>query len=350
MEEIANAVISQGIALNKADSTQLSQAMNSIAGKKRNLNFNPAFYVQAKWGGVSSVTTPVTLTKLLPVGWNIGADSTISAPDLVITADTNGLNISGTADSSGGTIVVYQTHSKLQDATFGNDIQTTAGEVKKFTSSIKYKKVSGSNFTIQSYIGSIAGDETIILDETKTTSSDGDVNTAYRHAQVNTKDLVTTPITGCGFKITLASSGAFDIQLKNCDMTEGFTIPDFQTYGDYTADNAFAVSTYGADTLSGKFNGNVAILRASGSDAFTVLDTIPIPSQKILSTDTVNITSESITLYDSVTGAPLSTSGFTAGADKSDGRIDLLGAGTLSSSAGVSYIAQLSYDWEWIAS
>lgn len=355
-ENVCKFIESQGITLIKKDYDQLTNAINAGFGRKRNLNFNPAFFQTQPWGESQNITFPISAsTKLSSVGWYISDGSTItSASPLIIFAGPDGLTISGDASSSGSTIEIYQSYSRLNDAVFGNDTQSSGGEVKQFTSSIKYKKVSGSDFTIKSFIGSTESEETIIEDVIKDSSTDGSVGTAYRHTEVNTQDLLTTPITGCGFEITLASAGAFEIQLKNCDMTEGFTLPDFQTYGDSVADTTFANEISRKYTQSGKIAATISANTTGGiTTGPTYINegyiTIPISNDAgIQAGDTVTISNISSNVYESdgTILAPTTTVAPTvsAGSVTVKVRAEILASATTSQ---ITNAINVSFDWEW---
>lgn len=275
-ENVCQAIEDGGIDLVKNDYTQLSTLIQSVAGKKRNLNFNPAFMQTQSWGGSSAPSS--SAPKMVPVGWYM-TGGTLSASDLSVVPSTSGLHFTGTASGSGQTIICYQGYSRTYDAVYGNDTFSSAGETKKFTSSVKYKKNSGSDFTIVSYISSTTSFENIIKDVQGDTT-DATTGTAYRQISVNTQDMTTYPVASVAFKITLSASGAFDFYIKNCDLTEGYTSPDFQTYGDYIADKAFADKITQQYAQSGSFDSIVGAWylsqAADTSYVYKVKVTIPL--------------------------------------------------------------------------
>lgn len=345
-ENVCKAIENEGIDLVSGDANQLSQTMQTISGKKRNLNFNPAFYITQKWGGSSSISTPISGSVKIPAtGYFVGGTIQTSG-NLTIYPSPNGLTISGSATGSGQTIAITQTHSRLEDATFGNDTITANGETKYFTSSVKYKKVSGADFTIKSFIGSISGSETPIK------IVDGDsfvesVGMAYKQTSVNTKDLGSTPIVLCGFEIILSSPGAFEIEIKNCDFTEGLSLPDFQTYGDYIADDAFAVARYGVSTLTGTFKSLIPVQHSAGSPtSLKFAIQIPIPA-KVRSTDSISISNQTIKINHGYIQQTISSSTITL--NKEDGYAEVVGDITLTEVNGIadSFTGELFYDWSW---
>lgn len=350
-ENVCKAIENEGIDLVSGDANQLSQTMQTISGKKRNLNFNPAFYITQKWGGSNSISTPISGSVKIPAtGYFVGGTIQTSG-NLTIYPSPNGLTISGSATGSGQTIAITQTHSRLEDATFGNDTITANGETKYFTSSVKYKKVSGADFTIKSFIGSISGSETPIK------IVDGDsfvesVGMAYKQTSVNTKDLGSTPIVLCGFEIILSSPGAFEIEIKNCDFTEGLSLPDFQTYGDYIADNAFADIRYSYGETTGAVRMEVPFNKPAGVANCGFWVNIPIVQvDKIKSTDTINITNLEAEVRDIN-----ATKSFTiddievVDTDIRNGLAAVrINIGINSADAGlVAYSGNIKFDWQWV--